>query len=289
MKKKKLLVTVLAGLGVFFILLMMAAFWPVLETEVAVIPIRGGIAPGAMEASPSNVQDRIDTARSEGAQGFLFQINSPGGTVVASRQLEKVINGVEEPTVCQLQDYATSGAYWAASACDKIVTDPLTMTGSLGVGASYLEYSEFMEEEGIQYIRLVEGDLKDMGTPYRNVTEEELELFQNVLEETHTDFLEAVSENRDIEGEDLEEIGRGHIFMGKDALDLGLADYLGGREEAKEIFEDALNETVTLEEYTQQPGLIDLLFGTEQEKDTKLEDVSSATELDPPKLYALVE
>ncbi len=288
MEKIKTLVSVLAGLGAVFIIVLAAAFWPVLETRVAVIPVRGAISPGALEASPSNVQEQIQTARSEGAEGFLFQIKSPGGTVVASRQLEKTIDNVEEPTVCQLQDYATSGAYWAASACDKIVTDPLTMTGGIGVMASYLEYSEFMEDEGIQYIRLIEGDLKDMGSPYRNITDEERKLFEKILKETHADFTDTILQNRKIDEDMMEEIKRGHIFMGSEALELGLADQLGGKQEAKKIFEEVFNETVVLEEYRRNPGLIELLFGTRSETSGKLEEMSSSAEVNPPKLYALV-
>ena len=286
MKKKKLLVTILAGLGVVFLALIILSFDVSLETEVAVIPVGGVISPGAVEASPSTVQDHIREARSKGVKGFLFQINSPGGTVVASRQLENVINSVEELTVCQFQDYAASGAYWAASACDKIVTDPLTMTGGIGVAASYLEYSEHMEEEGIQYVRLVGGDLKDMGTPYRDLTEEERELFERMLDQTHTDFMEAVAENRNITDETMEEISRGHVITGSEAKEYGIVDYLGGREEAKKIFEETFNETVELQEYRREPGLIDILFGA-KEKETVLEEISKSTKYDLPELYSL--
>ncbi|MFP4117156.1 MAG: signal peptide peptidase SppA [Candidatus Aenigmatarchaeota archaeon] len=292
MKKKKTVLLILAGFGVMFLGLIFMNFGTPLKTDVAVIPVRGGISPGAVEASPSSVQNNIEEARSEGAQGFLFEINSPGGTVVASRQLEKTISNIEEPTVCRFQDYATSGAYWAASACDEIVTDPLTLTGGIGVIASYLEYSEFMEEEGIEYVRLTGGELKDMGTPYRNITEEERELFTRILNETHTDFIETVSENRNLTEDQAQTVGRGHVFTGTEAQEKRLTDYLGGRKKAKMIFEDSFNETVNFKEYGKDPGLIELLLGAERDTETrdtetKMEETSHSTEMEVPRLYAV--
>ncbi len=285
MDKKELTKTVLAGLGVFFIVLMVFAFWPVDGNEVAVIPIRGGIFADTVEASPTAVQENIDTARAEGAKAFLFQINSPGGTVVASRQLENVIGNVDEFTVCQLQDQATSGAYWAASACDKIISDPLTITGSIGVGASYLEYSQMMEEEGIEYIRLVEGDLKDMGSPYRDLTDEERELFDNILSKTHGDFTQSVAINRNLTEEEMGEIGRGHIIIGEDALEKGLVDHWGGINEARKLFEEYLEDDINFKEYRKEAGLIELLLGSESSID--LDHATRLTEINIPSLYAI--
>ncbi|MFP4116029.1 MAG: signal peptide peptidase SppA [Candidatus Aenigmatarchaeota archaeon] len=288
MEKGKIIVVLLVLVGILTAAL--AAFAPVERlrgTEVAVIPVRGTIGPQSMEASPEVIQDRIGEARKEGAEGFLFQINSPGGTVVASSQLEKVISDVEEFTVCQFQDYATSGAYWASSACDRIVADPLTMTGGIGVTSSYLEYSELMEEYGVEYVRLAEGDLKDMGSPYRNLTEKEREIFQNMLDGVHSKFIETVAENRNITDENIKGMSRGQIILGEEAKEYGLVDQLGGRKEAKEIFKNLLNEDVTLNEYRETVGLIDILLGAEGEMETAQEKVIKATEADFPKLYAL--
>ncbi len=287
MKKRKMILLALAGLGIVFLGSMFVGFDSPLETEIAVIPIRGGISPVSVEASPRNVREQIKNARSEGAEAFLFEINSPGGTVVASSQLEETISDIQELTVCQFNDYATSGAYWAASACDKIVADPLTITGALGVTASYLEYTEFMDEYGIKYIRLEEGDMKGMGSPYKNLTEEERIVFKNILNQTHTKFIQTVSTNRKISDEDLDEAARGKIFTGKEGLEIGLVDYLGGRREAEVLFEKHFNETVRFREYRREQGLLDLLFGSELVDEQKHEKVSYATETDLPKLYAL--
>ena len=287
MKKRKIVVTVLAGLGVVFLGLILLSIGSPLDTEVAVIPVRGAIYPGAFEASPGNVREQITTARSEGAEGFLFEINSPGGTVVASRQLEEVISEVRKPTVCQFNDYATSGAYWAASACDKIVSDPLTITGSLGVTASYLEYTELMDEYGIEYVRLEEGDMKEMGSPYKNLTDEERLVFKDILGQTHSDFLETVSANRNITDQDLEEVARGRIFTGKDAKDIGLVDFMGGRKEAESIFENHFNETVRFKEYKKDPGLLEILLGSHDHVESQSGRIHRSTETDLPKLYSI--
>ncbi len=287
MKKTKMLLLVLAGLGVLFLALIVLSFQGPFETEAAVVPVRGAIAPGSVEASPGNVREQVQKAREEGAQAFIFEINSPGGTVVASRQIERIISDVDELTVCQFKDYATSGAYWAASACDEIVTDPLTITGGLGVTASYLEFSELMDEYGIEHVELKEGELKEMGSPYRNITDEEEDIFKDILNQTQTDFITTVSENRELTDEELEEVATGRIFTGKDGKEVGLIDELGARGKAEQIVEDHLNETVNFKEYRREPGILQLLLGSEEDVELKTEEVAQKTELEIPKLYAL--
>lgn len=286
MKKQRLFLLILAGFGVIFLGMIFLNTGNPIKTQVAVIPVRGAISPGAIEASPNNVRNQINKANDQGAQGFLFEINSPGGTVVASRQFERIISNVEKPTVCQFKDYATSGAYWAASSCDKIVTDPLTITGAVGVTASYLEYSELMDEYGVEYVELKEGKLKEMGSPYRNITDEEKRIFGEILNQTHTEFVTTVSENRNITGEELSKVSTGRIFTGKEAENLGLVDYLGGRPETKAIFEEHFNETVNFNEYKNEAGILEILLNSKSKKQIVENKIARSTEMELPKLYA---
>lgn len=236
------------------------------KTKVAVIPIEGMISPGSRGASPSNLHKQINKAKGDGADAFLFQINSPGGTVVASRQMERMIDRIDKPTVCQLQDIGTSGAYWAASACDTVVADPLSITGSIGVSASYLEYSEYMKEEGIEYVRLVKGELKDMGSPYRNVTGKERKLFNRTLENIQNEFVDDIKENRDLNQTQTEKLSSGRTFLGSQAKRVGIVDVLGGRKEAEKILEERLGKGIDFKNYRKEINILDLinLFGKEK-------------------------
>jgi protease-4 len=208
--------------------------------NIAIINIQGMIS-----ASPSFLTETISPAdvlsmikkveESPFYKGALFQINSPGGSVVASREIAYAIKRMKKPSVCWLGDVAASGAYWVASSCDHIVADPLSLTGSIGVSASYLQFARLFEKYGVTYEQIVSGERKDIGSPYRNLTSEEREKLEYVVNETFRYFLDDVIKNRNLNETQVERITSGDIFLGKDGVELGLIDSLGTFEDAKEI------------------------------------------------------
>ncbi len=211
--------------------------------------------------SSQKVINRINSAsRDPRIEAILFEINSPGGTVIASREISNAIERTNLTTVCWLRDSATSGAYWAASACDKIVADEFTLTGGIGVTGSYLEFSGLFEKYGINYVRLVSDEHKDMGTPYREPTEQEMEAFQDILDEIHIAFVESVAENRNLSTDYVNEISKGSIIMGNEAYEIGLVDVLGSKNEAIEIIKNQTNLTeIKLLEYRDELTFLDLM------------------------------
>jgi len=160
--------------------------------------------------------------------------DSPGGSVVASREMAYGIKSMKKPKVCWMGDIAASGAYWVASSCDHIMSDPLTLTGSIGATASYLELSKLFEKYGITYEQITSGERKDIGTPFRNITEEEREKLQYLIDEIFKYFLDDVKSSRNLSEEQVNQISSGDIFLGKDAIELGLIDSLGTIQDAKE-------------------------------------------------------
>jgi protease-4 len=154
---------------------------------------------------------------------------------VASREISMAVKSMEKPTVCWMGDLAASGAYWIASACDTIVADPLTLTGSIGVTASYLQFAGTLEKYGVTYERFVSGEEKDSGSPFRNATEEERRSMDRLVNETFRYFLDDIVKNRGLDSEAVETIRGGGLFLGKDALEIGLVDELGTWQDAKEI------------------------------------------------------
>ncbi len=208
--------------------------------KVALIRVSGQISGSegffVDAASPDEIIGMIEKAEKGPAiRGMLIEINSPGGSAVASEEIMKAVYGAEKPTVALIRDIGTSGAYWVASASDHVVASPVSITGSVGVLATYLEFSEFIEGYGVKYERLVAGQYKDIGSPFRNLTGEERGILQEGLDKMHGYFLESVRENRGLTDEAaIARISTAVIFLGTEAMELGLVDELGGKAEAEE-------------------------------------------------------
>jgi protease-4 len=208
-------------------------------SKIAVISIQGTItsSPSFLTESvtPNDVFALIKTAEDDPSiKGVIFEINSPGGSVVASREMAYAVRNMEKPTLCWMGDIAASGAYWVASSCAHIMADPLSMTGSIGVTASYLEFSKLFEKYGITYEQITSGERKDIGSPFRNMTEEEKEKMEYIINEIFEYFLNDVKERRNLTESQVEQIISGDIFLGKDAVNLGLIDSVGTISDAKE-------------------------------------------------------
>jgi protease-4 len=208
--------------------------------KTVIIPIKGIIS-SVGSASPENIYRLVDKANEDFmTKGIIFVIDSPGGNVVSSREIAHIIKKSEKPTVCLLGDMATSGAYWVSSACDKIVADPLTLTASIGVSASYLDFVGFLEKFGINYNRLVTGEYKDLGSPFKNLSEEERTWIMSSINRIHKVFIREISVNRNVSYEQIEKIADGRVLLGEDAIKLGLVDELGGLDTAKEIIDNII-------------------------------------------------
>lgn len=211
---------------------------------------------GAETASSEEIVKSIRKAEENARiKAILIDINSPGGSAVASEEISSAIKNSEKVVVALIRDVGTSGAYWAASSADLIVASPLSITGSVGATASYLEFSELMKKYGIGYQRLASGDFKDSGTPFRKLQEQEEELLQEMIELTGNYFAQSVKENRKLSDEVVEGISSGRIYTGKQAKELNLVDELGDIEKAKELIKEAAKvESAELVEYkTKKP------------------------------------
>ncbi len=207
--------------------------------KIAIINIRGTITSTPSffidSITPDDVFSMIKKAEDDPSiRGVLFEINSPGGSVVASREIAYAVKNMKKPKLCWMGDVAASGAYWIASSCDYIMADPLTLTGSIGVTASYLEFSKLFEKYGITYEQIISGERKDIGSPFRNLTEEERGKLEYITGEIFEYFLNDVINNRNLTESQVEQITSGDIFLGKDAISLGLIDSVGTIQDAKD-------------------------------------------------------
>jgi protease IV len=232
-------VVIMLWLAAYLIGLVIGDGDKVVSNGIAIVPIKGTILPENSNdvfgtngvGSDSIIENLKKAEKNKGVKAIVLEINSPGGTVVASREVANYVKilGEKKPVVAWIREVGASGAYWIASSADVIVADELSITGSVGVISSYLEFSGLMNKYGVGYERLVAGDLKDVGSPYRELNENERSLMQAKLGKIHEFFVNDVVDNRELNSFQRNEISSGFFYLGVEALDLGLVDELGGR------------------------------------------------------------
>jgi protease-4 len=211
--------------------------------NVAVFPIEGVILPFSqyddysLITTPRTVRDFVSQAENDPAiQAILFEINSPGGTPVASEQISEIIKSTSLQTASLIGDIGTSGGYLVAASAGTIIASAMSDVGSIGVTMSYVENSKQNEEEGLTFVELSSGKFKDSGNPNKALTDEERILFEEDLQLVHDEFVRQVAESRQMSVEEMQKLADGSSMIGARALEAGLVDKIGGRQEAKEDF-----------------------------------------------------
>ena len=233
--------------------------------SVVMIPIHGIITIGNSELILSEEQttsnavisylDKAD--KDPSVKGVILEINSGGGNVVASKEIANRVKAMKKPVVAWIREVGASGAYWVASAADKIVADSLSVTGSIGVRSSYLEFSGLMEMYGVKYESLTGGKYKDSGSPYKEMTNEERALWQSKIDIIHTEFIKEVNENR---GKNLGEYATGMFYLGKEAEKIGMIDYLGSKDKVVEVIKELTGvKEVNIVVYKQKTSVLNIL------------------------------
>jgi protease IV len=216
--------------------------------NIAVLPIEGVILPFHglvnfdMVVTPEKVESFMSQVeREKGIEGVLVEINSPGGTPVASQRVAERFRSSSLPVVGLIGDVGTSGGYMVAAASDYLIASPMSDVGSIGVNMSYVEESIKNEDEGLTYVQLTTGKFKDIGSPNRPITDEERELLLSDLQIVHEEFIGIVAEYRDVERDKIADLADGYSLPGTRALEAGLVDSLGNRNTAREVFADILD------------------------------------------------
>jgi protease-4 len=170
----------------------------------------------------------------------VLRINSPGGTVTASDIMHHEIRLFREkrkvPVIASIMDIGASGGYYIAVAADKIVVHPSTVTGSIGVIMLSMNAHGLLEKIGLQARAVTSGPKKDMGSPFRAMTEEERAIFQSVIDSFYDRFLLVVQEGRpNLTAEQVRKLADGRIYSGDQAKAFGLVDAIGYLDEAVDL------------------------------------------------------
>ncbi len=236
----------LATIGVFslaatfglFILIMWAS-----SGGVEVATIKGGPGIGIVEiegviteAEPALKVIR-DFKEREDVKAVVVRINSPGGAVGASQEIYAALKALdkEKPVVASMESVAASGGYYVAIGARKIVANPGTITGSIGVIMKVPNIGPLLEKLGVRTQVLKSGAYKDLGSMTREMTQAEREVVEAVLKDVHQKFMEDVSEARSIPLEKVTALAQGQIFSGRKAKEAGLVDELGNFDTAIEL------------------------------------------------------
>ena len=217
--------------------------------NVAVLPIEGAILPFYglgefdMVTTPEMVESFMRAVEEESEiEGVLVEINSPGGTPVASERIATRFRDTYLPVVGLIGDIGASGGYMIAAATDYLIASPMSDVGSIGVNMSYVEESEKNKEEGLTYVQLTTGKFKDVGSPNRPITDEERNLLLSDLQIVHDKFVDLVADYRQLPRDQVALIADGASMPGTRALENGLVDELGSRKEARAAFTKILEK-----------------------------------------------
>jgi protease-4 len=197
-------------------------------------------------------------------KAIVIRLDTPGGGVAASQEIYEAVKKAREikPVVCSMAEVAASGGYYIACGCDSIVANPGTLTGSIGVILSYAMVEELMKKIGVKFEVVKAGEVKDMGSPFREMSPQERFLMQTMIDDVHLQFIEAVSEGRKIPIDSVKLFADGRMFSGRQALNLRLVDKLGTLDDAVALAGEmaGLKETPkVIKERKRRPSLFDLL------------------------------
>jgi protease-4 len=243
-RRGKGVIVLVSILGLIFVISYVAGRWGLFEgkgfslssEKIAVISIQG-----VLYDSTETIEQFKQYEEEEGVKALVLRIDSPGGTVVAAQEIYGEIQKLkgDKVVLASMGNVAASGGYYVACAAEEILANPGTLTGSIGVISEYPNIEQLMKKVGLKSEVLKSGRFKDLGNPTREMTADEKELLQDLIDNIHRQFIRDVAKGRGKPVEEIEPLADGRIFTGEQAKDNGLVDRLGS-------FEDAIDRAAEL-------------------------------------------
>ncbi|MGA7616570.1 MAG: signal peptide peptidase SppA, partial [Thermoanaerobaculia bacterium] len=201
--------------------------------KVGVLAIDGEIV------ESREIIDRLHDYRDNHAvKAIVVRIDSPGGAIAPSQEIfeeiRKVRSETGKPVIASIDNVGASGGYYIAAGCDSIMANPGSITGSIGVIAQWLNYGDLLQWAKLKPETITSGKLKDAGSPYRAISEDEKEYFRHIVSQLHEQFVNAVTEGRrgKLTREQVVALADGRAFTGEEARKLHLIDELGNLQDA---------------------------------------------------------
>lgn len=194
---------------------------------------------GVILDSQTTIEDLKRFSENPSVKAIVIRIDSPGGGVVPSQEIydavKRVRNKNNKAVIASMGSVAASGGYYIAAATDRIVANPGTLTGSIGVIMETANVEGLLQKIGVEGVVVKSGKYKDVGSPLRKMSADERGLLQAVMDDVHKQFIEAVAEGRSIEIRAAQALADGRIFTGRQAKEAKLVDELGDLEDAIEL------------------------------------------------------
>ncbi len=239
MERKRTVRTALALLGLLVLAVIGVSLLTSLALDsgwlggerVAVIRIEGVIMD-----SRETIEELRRFRDNPNIKAVVLRIDSPGGGVVPSQEIHTEVLKARKDgrlkVVASMGNLAASGGYYIAAATDKIVANPGTLTGSIGVIMELANVQGLLEKVGVQSVVIKSGRYKDLASPFRAMSKEDRGLLQNVLDDVHDQFIQAVAAGRALKVEEVRPLADGRIFTGRQARTAKLVDELGDLQDA---------------------------------------------------------
>ncbi len=224
----------IAGVILLLVLMLISALIALsekspLKDKVALIRIEGPI----MESKEA-IEELKKYAKEPSVKAIVLRVDSPGGAVAPSQEIYEEVKkaAASKPVVASMGSVSASGGYYIVSPATKVIANPGTITGSIGVIMEIPNIEGLMGKIGVKTEVIKSGKHKDMATVFRTMGKEEREILQAVLDDVHSQFINAVAEGRKLPVETVRELADGRIFTGRHAAELRLVDELGNIEDA---------------------------------------------------------
>ncbi|MFB6308176.1 MAG: signal peptide peptidase SppA [Haloarculaceae archaeon] len=224
----------------------------------------GSLVSPPVGARADDIVEQIEQADADrGIEALIVKLNTPGGEIVPSEDIRLAVEKFEGPAVAYATDVCASGGYDIASGCDEIWAREGSIVGSIGVIGSRVNAKDLADRLGLSYEQFTAGEYKDAGTPLKEMTDDEREYLQGLIDDYYDQFVETVAEGRDIDAETVRDT-EARIYLGEGAEELGLVDEIGTREDIEERLSDDLDRPVSVREYTPSRGFAEKLRGGAQ-------------------------
>lgn len=243
--------------------------------EVAVVYAVGPIMPGSQEGLGLSGADEIyandlidvldDMQKSDKVRAVILRVDSPGGSAFASDLIWRKVDDLrsKKPVVVSMGDVAASGGYYISMGANRIIAEPGTLTGSIGVVGGKLNLAGGLEKLGVHKVTIARGDFSQLYSETSNFSPRERELIEHMMKRTYDEFVDKATLGRKIPRDRMLEIAQGKVWMGSRAKEIGLVDDLGGLgkaiAETKKLIGLRQDERVSLVAYPKQLGMLDIL------------------------------
>jgi protease-4 len=232
---RRIIWIIFIGLGALVVL---NVFFPDLdlsgENRIALIRVEGVILDA--QATIGELKRFSDNPL---VKAIVLRIDSPGGGVVPSQEIHDAVKRVKSKSnkaiIASMGTVAASGGYYIAAATDRIIANPGTLTGSIGVIMEMANVEGLLKKIGVEGIVIKSGRFKDVGSPLRKMSDEERKLMQSVMDDVHQQFIQAVADGRSLEISEVQPLADGRILTGRQAKDARLVDELGDLEDAIQL------------------------------------------------------